>query len=172
MLRDKIDLVNYNNKKKRAKYPPSQITVDVTVILKLYLSDPGPCAGASRPAAVAVTQQHYRDLACIVTRDLATSSFTMGVVGQHRTLHSLFLVPAGLLWLSIMSEASEYSCTTEALTGIVQGGGKGMLDLDKVTGSLGGLNADEGTAPIFANADCSSGLETPIAMRTLLGETL
>lgn len=83
-------------------------------------------------------------------------------------------VPAVFLWLGIiiMAKASELACTAEGLVGIVQGGGAGVLDLDKVTASLGGLNADEGTAPIFANADCSSGLETPVAMRTLLGESL
>lgn len=58
------------------------------------------------------------------------------------------------------------------LSGIVPGGGEGQLDYDVVSVSL----AEEAfyiTNPLVVTiAGCSSGLETPISMRNLLGGEL
>ena len=60
------------------------------------------------------------------------------------------------------------------LTGIVSGGGEGVLDLDVVSETLAAepfnFISDPISAIIPTIAGCSAGLEAPISMRNLLGE--
>lgn len=76
-------------------------------------------------------------------------------------------VVAAWAWPGSTSALS--TCTR--LVGIASGGGNGVLNLDEIKVSLEfePFNLTNPTIPIVA--ECSSGLETPIAMRNLLGQS-
>lgn len=56
------------------------------------------------------------------------------------------------------------------LQGIKSGGGEGMIDLDVTKVSLKKEPFDPSNQIVTAVVRCSSGLETPVSMRNLLGE--
>lgn len=86
-----------------------------------------------------------------------------------RRFHGCAIVLQFSLWIARLDGVLEPPCLP--LWGIEPGGGEGKLDYDVVSVSL----AEE---PFFLSnplvptvAGCSSGLETPVSMRNLLGET-
>lgn len=85
-------------------------------------------------------------------------------------MHALHLTSvATLSWLMGLAPATPASACIP-LTGIVEGGGQDALDLSVVSASLEKEPFDLSNALILAVSGCSSGLETPISMRNLLGQ--
>lgn len=72
-------------------------------------------------------------------------------------------------FLGTLLALSTHACLD--LAGIVRGGGDGLLDLDIVSVTVEKEPFDLSLAPIPTVAVCSGGLETPISMRNLLGES-
>ena len=109
-------------------------------------------------------------------------TYTYAILNRSRKGHNkrptvmkfsgiLLIVSTATLWLQVAS-SQQSTATCVELTGIVSGGGEGMLDLDVIRENfqyeIGNLSI-----PVVGIASVceKTGLETPISMRNLLGQS-
>lgn len=92
------------------------------------------------------------------------------VIIEMRFISRPALLPSCLVFIATLSaRVSRVEASCIRLTGIESGGGEGLLDLDKLIGTLETNSFSVGSGAL-AIGSCSTALETPVAMRHLLGE--
>lgn len=80
------------------------------------------------------------------------------------------LLPSWVVFVGIISaRVSQVESSCLKVTGIESGGGEGVLDLDELIGFLEINSFTVGSGPPTISS-CLAALETPVAMRQLLGE--